>query len=398
MKIFCILLIAFYAFKIANAQWTQTTSMYDYGRVSAIGCSVNGKGYVGLGQIYKNIYVNDFWEFDTLFTTWTKKKNFPGEGRNGATAYPVKGKIYVFFGIDSLSVCHNDVWEYNPNTDKWMQKASLPGKGRYNARGFVIGDSVIYIGTGTYNSSGDYLFDFWKYSPFTDTWQQMADFPGGKRMGAASFVINDVGYLGTGLSDSATPKKDFWSYSPKNNKWSSIPELPATPRVGLVSFVIDKEGYVGTGDDYANLYIDFWKYNPIYASWIQVASPPAQVRLSGISFTIGNIGYIGTGWNKTYYFSDLWTFNPLLSKDSLVNNLMFWDVYPVPAKQTLTIELSKMTKEITMRILTINGQELMRQQLTDTRTQIDISKLAAGIYFVNLINYNIIAVRKIIKE
>jgi hypothetical protein len=51
-----------------------------------------------------------------------------------------------------------------------------------------------------------------------------------------------------------------------------------------------------------------------------------------------------------------------------------------------------------MRILTINGQELMRQKLSDKRTRINIGKLAAGMYFVNLMHYNIVEVRKIIKE
>jgi N-acetylneuraminic acid mutarotase len=397
MKKLCLLLVAFFAFTTVNAQWVQTTSMYDYGRVSAVGCSANGKGYVGLGQIYRNVYVNDFWEYDTVFATWTKKMNFPAEARNGATAYSVKGKIYVFFGIDSFSICHNDVWEYDPNTNNWLKKANFPGKGRYNARGFVIGDSVIYIGTGTYNLAENYLFDFWRYSPSTDTWQQKADFPGSKRMGAVSFAINDDGYLGTGLSDSATPKKDFWSYNPKTNKWSSVPDFPATPRVGMVSFVVGNEGYVGTGDDYAALYIDFWKYNPGKASWVQVPSPPAPLRLSGISFTIGNVGYMGTGWNKRHYFPDIWTFNPLLSRD-IPGSIMYWDVYPVPARQRVTIELSRITGDITMRILSMNGQELMRQQLSDKKTQVDIGKLASGMYLVNLMNYNTVACRKIIKE
>jgi N-acetylneuraminic acid mutarotase len=397
MKKLCILLVALYALKTADAQWTQTTSMYDYGRVSAIGCSANGKGYVGMGEIYGKVYVNDFWEYDTLLTTWTKKKNYPAEGRNGATAYTVKGRIYVFFGFDSNSVAHNDVWEYDPFTDTWKQRESLPGKGRYNARGFVIGDSVIYIGTGTYNDSGNYLFDFWKYNPLTGIWQKKADFPGGKRMAAVSFAINNMGYLGTGLSGLNTTTKDFWSYNPVTDKWTPVPEFPATPRAGLVGFVIEGEGFVGTGNDYNDMHIDFWKYNPVKASWIQVASPLAPVRVSGISFTIGNTGYIGTGWDGKYYFSDIWTFNPRLSKE-IPGNIMYWDVYPVPAKQTITIELSGITKEITMRIMTLNGQELMRQKLSDKRTLIDIGKLASGMYLVNLMNYNTMAIRKIIKE
>jgi N-acetylneuraminic acid mutarotase len=158
MKNFIVLLATFFLLNFANAQWVEKASMYNYGRVSAVGCSLNDKGYVGLGQIYKSLYIDDFWEYNPVSDLWSRKADYPGGGRNGATAYAANGKIYVFFGIDNQLVCHNDVWEYNPATDKWLQKADFPGQGRLNARGFVFGDSTIFIGTGSYQSTYNYLF------------------------------------------------------------------------------------------------------------------------------------------------------------------------------------------------------------------------------------------------
>lgn len=399
MKNLIMLLITLFLLNFANAQWIQKNSMYNYGRVSAVGCSLNGKGYVGLGQIYNSIYINDFWEYNTASELWSRKADYPGGGRNGASAYAANGKIYVFFGIDNSLVCHNDVWEYDPATDTWLQKADFPGQGRLNARGFVFGDSTIYIGTGSYQSTYNYLYDFWQYSPKTDTWQQKTDFPGGKRMAAVSFVLNDKGYLGSGLRDGFTPTNDFWSYDPTNDSWSGIPDLPASPRLGLVSFVIGNEAYVGTGDDYTDFNVDFWKYNDSdSSSWTQVVSPPTQVRLGGISFTIDNVGYFGTGWDKKNYFTDFWAFDPNFATDKKETlKTVEYKIYPVPSNSKLIIEYPHFEKETMLSIYNLNGLKLIEQKLTGIKTQIDISSMKPGVYLVKIKNTKGVETKTILK-
>jgi N-acetylneuraminic acid mutarotase len=227
--------------------WLQKASICDYGRYGAIGCACNGKGYIGMGAIEDGTYLNDFWEYDTASNHWTKKADFPGGGRFAAVAYPVQGMIYVFFGFDNSHSSTDDVWAFNPVTNIWTQKSVFPGHPRFCARGFVISDSLVYLGTGTYNSSYDYLYDFWMYNPVDNTWTSKSDFPGNKRMGAVSFEINGTGYLGCGLYDPYTPENDFWKYDPSTDAWSEIPSLPAAPRCNQVGFVLNNEGYVGTG-------------------------------------------------------------------------------------------------------------------------------------------------------
>lgn len=73
-------------------------------------------------------------------------------------------------------------------------------------------------------------------------------------------------------------------------------------------------------------------------------------------------------------------------------------IYPDPVSAQLTIETNDLTKENTLTILNLKGQELINQTLTNTRTQLDFSNMANGIYFVKLINDNTVEVRKIIKE
>jgi len=74
------------------------------------------------------------------------------------------------------------------------------------------------------------------------------------------------------------------------------------------------------------------------------------------------------------------------------------EIFPNPAKNNITIETLQIVKEITLTISNLNGKELTRQQIKDSTTQIDISNLASGIYFVKLITEKTVEVRKIIKE
>jgi len=73
-------------------------------------------------------------------------------------------------------------------------------------------------------------------------------------------------------------------------------------------------------------------------------------------------------------------------------------IYPNPANTKLIVEVDKKNTEITLTICNINGQELLRQQIVNNKTQINISNLMSGIYFVKLENDKFVEVKKIIKE
>ena len=73
-------------------------------------------------------------------------------------------------------------------------------------------------------------------------------------------------------------------------------------------------------------------------------------------------------------------------------------IYPNPVKNNLYIETSLPVTETTLIISNIKGQELVRRQIKNSRTQLDIGNLAGGVYFVKLITDKAIEVKKIIKE
>lgn len=74
-------------------------------------------------------------------------------------------------------------------------------------------------------------------------------------------------------------------------------------------------------------------------------------------------------------------------------------VYPNPVNTQLIIETANLIQSSSiLTICNINGQELIKQKLTDAKTKIDVSNLTSGIYFIKLFNDKTIKIQKIIKE
>ncbi len=73
-------------------------------------------------------------------------------------------------------------------------------------------------------------------------------------------------------------------------------------------------------------------------------------------------------------------------------------LYPNPATDKITIETFPTTIKSQLLITNLNGQEIITRQITELKTQIDISNLPAGIYFVRLTSDKTVEVGKIIKQ
>ncbi len=83
--------------------------------------------------------------------------------------------------------------------------------------------------------------------------------------------------------------------------------------------------------------------------------------------------------------------------NSAINN-MSCNVFPNPGKSTFTIELPQSINECNLTIFDINGHELLKRKINDSKTQVELNNLSSGVYFVKLINGNSVVVKKIIKE
>jgi len=73
-------------------------------------------------------------------------------------------------------------------------------------------------------------------------------------------------------------------------------------------------------------------------------------------------------------------------------------IYPNPVSDYITIETSAITNTSQLSISNLSGQEVITRQITEQKTQLDISSLPQGIYFVRLTNDKTITMGKLIKE
>jgi hypothetical protein len=84
-----------------------------------------------------------------------------------------------------------------------------------------------------------------------------------------------------------------------------------------------------------------------------------------------------------------------ISEKPLVSDL--FSVYPVPARDFITVETEQPIGSW-LSIHTISGTEINKQQLFETKTQIDISHLKSGIYMLKLITGKSVMIKMMVRE
>lgn len=203
----------------------------------------------------------------------------------------------------------------------WLRQSDFEGVSRSDAASFVI-DNIAYVGTGytTATSAESRLNDFWKYDPDQDNWYSIAPFPGKARNKAVAFSAGGKGYVGLG-TDGTNVLKDFWQYDPGSNSWTQVADFPtAKGRYGAVAFAINETGYVGCGNDGDNDQQDFYQYNPATNNWTQVSSMKSK-RVNPFVFVINNKAYVGGGSNNGSYVYTFYSFDPTENSWSRLHSL-----------------------------------------------------------------------------
>lgn len=245
---------------------------------------------------------------------WIQKADFGGEARHRTTSITIGNKFYTGLGHYNgagPNILFGDWWEYDPATNAWTQKADYLGGPCYHATGFVL-NNIGYVGTGRISASGSTLVqDFYQYDAATNSWTQTTSFPSIGRRGAVSFVIDGFAYVGTGESNSGRTA-DFFKFDPTTQSWSPIATLPGQSRTSSVAFSIGSFGYVGTGDVSGGSQNDFWQYDPSTDTWTQKPDVGPTDRREAMGFSLNGRGYLGTGvdFSSGNNFKDMWEYDP----------------------------------------------------------------------------------------
>lgn len=117
------------------------------------------------------------------------------------------------------------------------------------------------------------------------------------------------------------------------------------------------------------------------------------LRLYSVYFTNVNTGY-AVGNNGII----LKTINGTGINNNYISAFPQLFAYPNPITDKLFIEVPKPSKESVLTIYNTSGQELLNQNIYDEKTELDISNLFRGVYFLKFTDSKSSEVIKIIKE
>ncbi len=334
-----ILGICFGSFSQTGNFWTKKNDFLGGKRERAVAFSIGDYGYIGTGVDTAEVVLKDFWQYDATSDSWTQKADVPGSPRRDAVAFVADNKGYVGTGIDNdesfLGSKLKDFWEYDPTSNSWLQIADYPGvggNGVYFATAFSI-DSKGYVCCGKVGPNS-YSNQLWEYKPSINQWTQRTNFPGGVRYQLASFTVGYDAFVGLGANQDVF-KKDFWKYNAGTNQWTAISDLPASERGAACTFTIGSRGYVCIGTD-GGLLDDLWEYNPVTDFWAVRASFGGSERKNAVAFTLGGKAYVGTGKGFSGKKASIEEYTPLnLADIDELENLI--SIFPNPANEILNI-------------------------------------------------------------
>lgn len=239
---------AFWKFSSTDEKWEKIADFPGTPRIFSVSFTISNTGYVGTGLIgveNNREGTNDFWEYDTEKDTWTQKASMPGGTRYGAVGFTINGKGYIGLGSNK-STYYNDLWEYNPTSNKWIRKADLPDNGRTDASAFTaLGNGYVICGQGKELIPSKKKS--WKYSPVKNEWTAIAEFPGSPRTGVITFSNKIKGYAIGGTNSGFKRFDDFWEYNALRNVWVERDPVPFGGCAYQFAFIFNDSAYVCSG-------------------------------------------------------------------------------------------------------------------------------------------------------
>lgn len=174
------------------------------------------------------------------------------EARTSAAAFSINGKGYVFGGRSAKANATATLFCYDAETDTWSTINGVPLKARVHAAAATLGEHV-YIGLG-YNGSfyeqDSHLKDWWRYTPSTNTWAQMADFPTYDTNAAVCMVHGEDIYVCYGNNNLDHTTRTVYRYTPGTNTWTELEDtngLFPSPAMACVGCTCQRRMFVGGG-------------------------------------------------------------------------------------------------------------------------------------------------------
>lgn len=152
----------FWKYDDSSDTWEQIVGFGGQKRKNASTFTINDKVYIGLG-IHNGAYENDFYSFDG--NTWVRLSDLDDDDDDeilgdSAVGISINGKGYFTTSLSGYLI--SDTWEYSPETDTWNELPVFEGTARQDASAFNFTDKAFVL----MGRSGSYYFDdIWEFKP-----------------------------------------------------------------------------------------------------------------------------------------------------------------------------------------------------------------------------------------
>lgn len=336
----------------AQAQtWVQKADYPGPGRYWGAATGNSTKGYAGTGILSFEQFTSqqqDVYEYDPATDTWTALPNYPGGVREGMVAFTIGERI--FFGLGTPFIAASTLlYEYVSALGEWQPRASAP-VGSSHQKGFVIGDDF-YIGPLTFE--GQMI----RYNATTDSWTDVAAFPGIYRNGYMAISVDGKGYIGGGNSSQGTTEQ-WYAYDPATDSWSESGALSPNSDQSCGT-TINGVGYVyNVGGNGSAVY----SYDPDADTWNFESSYGDIRTANGSFFTIGNKGYHVFGQqqqgSENVSMAHLWEFTPGSAASVAERSVAPVQVYTAADGSTMLVGTTPVAAATTLEVLDVDGRLL----------------------------------------
>ena len=239
-----------------------------------------------------------------LVSPWKRLNDFPGTARSSPAVFATGTHGYVGTGHNVTEL--NDFWRYTPATDQWSPVMNFPISRLDFASGFAI-DGTGYVTLGKVDEN--YNKALARYTTSSDTWNIISNKPGsGSSMKSPVFVINGKAYV--------PAAGEMYEYDPSTNAWTKKAYPADLQYFGSgVAFSIGNKGYMGIGwvHQLGTVTTRLYEYDPVGDRWTRKADFPGTPRSNTVFFTLPNgKAYVGLGTTTAnVYLNDMWEFDPV---------------------------------------------------------------------------------------
>jgi len=242
----------FYQFNPTTDTWSQIPDIPGEPRQYAGRFVIADTGYVVCG-VSPNAFLNEVWGYCPATNEWDQKASLPAEGRASPVAFSVGEKGYCGIGRTENGLL-KDFWKYDPLTNSWEQLDDFPGLARFEAFGISL-ENQAFLGTG--RNLNDQIFgDWWRFDPIEKSWRLSRAFEGSNRAYGLELIANGKVYIACGLDKEGNYLSEVFSFNPLNSSWSQETSVPFEGIKGSMGFSIDNVLYLGTGITSSDTRID----------------------------------------------------------------------------------------------------------------------------------------------